>query len=89
MVKFTLDEARARLTDAKREQLVDHAFGDAEVYWFVNGQTAASGYFGRTASVGLDATADRDETEFTGDDARALRYLGELTLSERNDAGGS
>lgn len=88
MEKFTLSEAKLRLETANREQLVDHAFGDAEVYWFINGTSAASGYFGRTAEVYLDETPEREGTEFTGDEASQLRYCGTLTRSERNDAGG-
>lgn len=85
MTKFTLDEAKDRLRKASREQLSDRAFGDQEVYWFIDGHSVAGGYFGRTASVGLDATADREATEFHGVDADALHYLGNLTLSEWNE----
>lgn len=88
MVKFTLAEAKKRLESSSREQLVDHAFSDAEVYWFVSGQSVASGYFGNTSEVGLDATADREATEFRGSEADELRYCGTLTRSERNDSGG-
>lgn len=89
MTKFTLDEAKQRLEGANREQLVDRAFGDAEIYWFIDGQSVGGGYFGRTSTVDLEATADREATEFTGWDADELRYTGTLTLSERNDAGGA
>lgn len=86
---FTHDEAKALLARSSREQLVDHAFGDAEVYWYLEGQMIASGYFGRTASVDFEASEDHAATEFTGEQAHNLRYCGTLTKSERNDAGGS
>lgn len=47
---MTLDEAKALLVTLYRDELVDHTFGDAEVYWSFNrgdDTPKAEGYFGR------------------------------------------
>lgn len=85
---MTLDEAKTLLASCTRQQLVDQAFGDAEVYWYdKDGLEVAGGYFGRSAEVGFSSD-DTGRTEFKGDEAWELRYLGELTISERNDSQG-
>jgi cold shock CspA family protein len=82
---FKLREAEALLADSSRYALSDHAFGDSEVTWMKDGKLVASGYFGRTSSVTLEETADRDATSFADEAAMRLRYCGKLARHERND----
>ncbi len=83
---MTLDEAKKILSECERSELVDHAFGDAEVDWNKDGKEIAAGYFGGTSeSVGFN---DADHTTFMDKEARELRQLGKLVASERNDETG-
>ena len=78
----TIDQVKARLSECVRSELRDHAFGDAEVYWTLNDEEIASGYFG------LDACEIYvDGLKLVGDEARQLRQCGTLGKVERNDAG--
>lgn len=79
-----LAETKALLEGATRQQLVDRAFGDAEVYWYRDGAMIANGYFGRSSEVFVLSVSQT----FTGKDADALRYCGTLTQSQRNDSQG-
>jgi hypothetical protein len=81
-----LAEAKAYLTNCVREELRDHAFGDAEISWFDGeGKFVADGYFGNSGShVTL---LDKGAT-FVGDDAQALRGVGKLRSVQRNDMTG-
>lgn len=80
---MTIDEAKAVLAACVRDDLSDHAFGDAEVYWEKDGEEVASGYFGKTSEVGFTAGA-----VFTGDEAVQLRDAGKGRTSRRNDTTG-
>lgn len=77
-----LSQAKRLLEECQREELRDHAFGDAEVYWMRHGKEVAFGYFGRDASVSGDGWS------FGGDEAWQLRKCGKLGAVERNDETG-
>lgn len=81
-----LEEAKTLLSGAIRHELRDHAFGDTEVYWVLKGKEIATGYFGGgTADVSIISNSN---TSFEGEDARALRNLGEMGDVARNDETG-
>ncbi len=81
---MTFEEAKALLSLCERNELRDHAFGDAEVYWDQGDKNIAEGYFGREIEEVRVAG-----TNFTGKEARELRRVGKTGKIERNDAGGS
>ena len=91
---MTLDEAKTFLSKCTRNELNDHAFGDSEVSWFLDGKEVASGYFGstsRSVSIcqgceGIDHTTHH--SSFEGAEAQALRYGGTRGEVERNDETG-
>lgn len=74
-------EVREFLHVCERRELRDHAFGDTEVFWSVNGKQVATGYFGG----GRDAVWLDDGTLVEGSDARDLEDLGNLKTVNRND----
>ena len=80
--RMTFEEALYLLMSCKREELRDHAFGDAEVYWMKDGKEVAVGYYGTSSSVGIDGTS------FTGEEAAKFRYVGRQGKIERNDETG-
>lgn len=81
-----LDAAIALLSTATREELRDHAFGDCEVYWRVDGHEVGYGYFGGDhCSVTVNPN---EPVTFKGADAQQLRHIGKLGLVERNDSTG-
>ena len=90
---LTLEEAQTLLNGCVREELVDHAFGDAEVFWWdankardEPGAEVANAYFGGSSN----SVSFRDgRGSFQGDDARALRRCGRLGGVERNDVNGT
>lgn len=80
---MTFEEVKTFLSQCEREELVDRSFGDAEVYWTLNGEEVAVGYFARgTSSVGSsDFVNDPPEKvakrwKFEGKEADLLRGLG-------------
>lgn len=90
-----LDEAKKILTPAIRSELRDHAFGDAEVFWYLEdletkGTTqkvfavAATGYFSRNTK---EVTLTSGE-KFLGKDADELRECGVEGQVDRNDETG-
>jgi len=86
---MTLEEAKKVLDDCQRDELRDHAFGDAEVSWMRDGEEVASGYFGSTASVSFYKNGTcKSVAGFEGEDARKLRWCGNAGVSERNDSTG-
>lgn len=80
---MTLDEAKALLSTASRNELRDHAFGDCEVTWERDGAVVADGYFGTEA-----ASVAVGRVTFVGESAWALRDLGARGAVERNDSTG-
>lgn len=79
-----LSEAKALLERCVRDELRDHAFGDAEVSWRNEEGEIASGYFSRNkADVWIPTNAS-----FDGDEARELRKCGSEGHIERNDETG-
>jgi hypothetical protein len=81
---ITFDQAKAILNNFARNELRDHAFGDAEVYWMSGDEMIADGYYG---SSGSHVGATDGSWRFEGKDADKLRTCGKLTRVERNDAG--
>lgn len=82
---MTLDEAKVLLSGCIRDELRDHAFGDAEVYWSKSGDEVAHGYFsGKNADVYF--VNERDS--FKDDEARQLRNCGHSGRFSRNDETG-
>lgn len=89
------EEAVYLLMSADREELRDHAFGDAEVYWRKDGKDIAIGYFGGEQTRITVYEEDSGEHgflkagfTFTDDDARKLRDTGKLNRVDRNDSTG-
>lgn len=83
-----LEEAKRVLNGCTRQELRDHAFGDKEVYWLKGTQEVACGYFGGGhAEVSIFKPA-KDSTDFTGEDALALRECGTVGEVQRNDETG-
>lgn len=84
---MNLDEAKELLSKCTRNELRDHAFGDSEVDWVLNGEEVATGYFGaHVANVFLDE--GEEFTHFSADEARELRKLGSEDNIQRNDTTG-
>jgi len=75
--------------NATRHELRDHAFGDVEIQWMINGRIVAEGYFGGDAqmvSVVQTAHPGQDAVKpFQGAEATTLRSLGNTGHIERND----
>ncbi len=79
----TISEAKLVFRDCTREELVDHAFGDAEVYWYDREHNeVAVGYFGNS-DEGVDFF---DGSSFSGNASCELRYCGDLKRADRNDS---
>lgn len=81
----SFDEVKAILSNAKRGELRDHAFGDREIFWTIDGEEIGWGYSGSTVSAGLSAEG---EASFSGDQARELIRCGSSCVVERNDETG-
>ena len=84
---MNLEEAKAVLSTARRDECRDHAFGDCEVYWRNGDEEVAYGYFGgesREVRVKLSI----GEVAFAGDEADELRSAGQRGLVGRNDSTG-
>lgn len=80
---MTLDEAIAFLSGCTRDELQDHAFGDAEIYWLKDGIEVADGYWGpaeRAVHIG--------DHVFRDPEVRRLFGCGTPGTIERNDATG-
>lgn len=85
---MNLDEAKEFLNQCERSELRDHAFGDAEVYWSLNGEEVATGYFGSSGTGGVSILHNGVTTNFEKDEAQQLRNCGALTNTTRNDETG-
>jgi hypothetical protein len=84
---MNLQEAKEFLNTCVRNELRDHAFGDTEVGWTLNGAEVAAGYFGGgTADVCINY--DTVNVAFSAAEARELRDCGTIGISERNDETG-
>ena len=85
----SLEEAKAFLNTCTREELRDHAFGDTEVGWMINGREVASGYFGSTSKI-ISIISETGKSVWCckGTDAQELRNTGTLGKVERNDETG-
>jgi hypothetical protein len=82
---MNIQEATEFLNKCMRDELRDHAFGDAEVSWFLDEEEVAFGYFGsrdESTSVAIG------EHTFKGADARQLRCCGASERIARNDETG-
>ena len=81
------ERAKALLSQATRSELQDHAFGDAEVTWELDGAMVGEGLFG-SEYYGMSVTLNGEDVPFSGKQARELRLLGKRGLIERNDSTG-
>jgi len=81
----TIEEAEAYLKDSVRQELRDHAFGDAEVLWYKDGNEVANGYFSGSQA---DISVPFFSLKLKGDEARKLRYCGVEGRVDRNDETG-
>ncbi len=94
-MKLTFAQITQLLAHSVRHELVDHAFGDAEVRWETpTGELIADGYFGSSGNsvCSPSLTTDSDEQKsrswkYEGHLARLLRKLGTMGRYERNDSG--
>lgn len=78
------EEAKALLTNCKRSELRDHAFGDREIYFEDSeGNSVAEGYSG---SGGYSINVGN--SYFDGAEAKELISLGHEGNIERNDSTG-
>lgn len=87
---MTLDEAKVFLNTLFRSELVDHTFGDAEVYWSNKEEDddVAFGYYGRSGdevTINADQENHPDGAVFVGEAARELRCCGKISRRTRND----
>lgn len=102
-MEFTIEQAQKFLNLTERDELQDHAFGDAEVYWYgmFQGQRIeiACGFFGgghdgvsiynpRTVINNDGETPYETVGDFKGDEARRLRTCGKVGRIDRNDETG-
>lgn len=100
-MNLTFEQAKHLLSLAEREELRDHAFGDAEVYWFAPFQgrrvEVACGFFGgghngvslyNLRKMALDEPEYETVGDFKDEDARELRKCGKLGRVDRNDETG-
>jgi hypothetical protein len=79
---LSMEAAKKILDNAVRYELRDHAFGDTEVTWEVDGVEVGGGYFGTTYDVWIG------DIGFHGADAKLLRNCGKNLVVERNDETG-
>jgi hypothetical protein len=80
------EEASKVLSEAVRSESRDHAFGDREVFWTVDGEEIAGGYFGGgQADVWI---LDIEGATWKGEEARKLAELGTVGIIGRNDETG-
>ena len=93
-----IQKARAILARSTREELRDHAFGDAEIYWvdysipgeFNGGTEVGFSYLGGSGPlfVGVTDPSTGEDITFKEDEARQLLMLGSSVRVERNDSTG-
>lgn len=73
-----LDYAKAFLGASRRNSLDHRMTGESDVEWTRDERKVATGYFSSSeAGVVVHATKQFVETEFRGDDARKLEYVGQ------------
>ena len=87
---MTEAEVKALLDTCVRHELVDHAFGDAEVEWFDKQEAkVASGYYGGDRADVLGGDGEYEgKFCYEGREARQFRKCGTLGVRERNDQTG-
>jgi hypothetical protein len=79
-------DVRELLSGCVRDELRDHAFGDAEIHWIRHGEMVAEGYRGAS---GTSVSVLDPHSEWDGLFAVPLLGLGKLGRVERNDSGGT
>lgn len=78
--------AKEVLNTCERRELRDHAFGDSEVFWVLDGKKIADGYFGKSSAY---VTINSDPSvKFENEEARQLQECGTLAKIDRNDTTG-
>lgn len=86
---MNFEEVQELLNKCTRNELRDHAFGDVEIGWTLDGAEVAVGYFGGGVNlVIVDYVGFEDLLNFDGDLANELRKCGTLGQVERNDETG-
>ena len=84
---MTLSQARNILNWATRQELRDHAFGDREIAWFIDGYCVGDGYQGGSG-VSVSVHDGEEWHRFVDADAFQLVNCGQLGEVERNDETG-
>jgi hypothetical protein len=84
---MTFEEAKQFLARCKRIENRDHYFGDREVYWTLDDEEVAGGYFGGSdKSVWIHE--DQGGGSFEGNEAKELVTFGQSVVIGRNDETG-
>lgn len=83
-----LNQAKLLLAKSERHELRDHAFGDAEITWSVDGVDVAFAYEdGKALHISFYDSENNVIAEFEDEDYQELRSLGKACIS-RNDSTG-
>lgn len=87
---MTFEEAKKLLNNCRKDELRDHAFGDAEVGFYLGEKHIAEGYYGKDSSISIlsDDQSGATDTEFRGKEADELRNCGSSKNIARNDSTG-
>lgn len=87
---MTFEEAKKLLNRCRKSELRDHAFGDAEVGFYLDERHVAEGYYGKDSSISIlsEDQSGVTDTEFTGKEADELRNCGSSEKISRNDSTG-
>jgi hypothetical protein len=84
---MTFEEAMKFLARCERIESRDHYFGDREVYWTLDDEEVAGGYFGGSdKSVWIHE--DQGGGSFEGEQAKQLVAQGRSVVIGRNDETG-
>jgi len=90
-MKLNFNNARAFLNRCTRDELRDHAFGDAEIAFYLDGVEVAGGFIGSsspTHSVWATEDSGHEFESFTQEQVRELLKCGIRGTVERNDETG-
>lgn len=83
---MTLEDAKQILKVCTRFESRDHSFGDREIYWEIEGELIAEGYFSRDSRTVFMLLPE--EVSFTGSDAVELSRCAKIVNIGRNDETG-
>jgi hypothetical protein len=87
---LNFQEAKDFLNRCVRSECRDHAFGDAEIFFELDGVEVAGGYVGGDPRYSIWAEEDSgyEFEEFAQEETKALLKCGSLGDVERNDSTG-